>query len=797
MPASRPNHYVSRSLLALLLVGNVILSGCHQAATPTSAEAERGVVHTMQGNSKYRPRLETPSFFASKKTLSPPPITSGYTIIDSLIKISWPSHFRPLHNGTGIIVCDPVSTSSGHELAYFGIGCGRWLGFVLGGLPELGTTPSWYTIQRARQELQKPNLALNRIEASAPYAAIGTISGSSSYGVLTYQLVKIPEGRPVGSPIRIAGSASRIVSHLPDIAHELAHRLGIASPPIAESVGVGATQLTDLGRLAWLNPSHLTFSQSQQLRQLSISQPFAGLIYLESGRVDDEVALTRFAKRLVSEAPNNAMVFAEVGAVRGGRSAISAISMQLKRLIKQYPRNYLLECVSSHYDRLKGNTSGAIQEAIYALRSNLGDPDAWMLLAGILSDEAEAVRKSRYISDIKPDELAGLERVYLEWQQVAEAATRIDPDNAVAWLTLSTAAAFDGDENIADAAYWKALDRINMSSDRSSIYWWGLQLYQPKWYANPGKLARVADIAVKDSHMTLGGIWSIAGSLHWAGFEPLSKLMFDKFITRSREDAHHNTNDPLVHYRMADVYSKENNLPAALGEYQQVERLEPTEAEPHYEAGILLYRMRLLDKAKHEFENALHFNPQFSDAHYELGCILKAENQYLAAQREFVEALRIAPNNAYAYYGLGKVASEQGHSNEAIRYYKDAILISPYFGEANRDLCALLSRKGDYDAAIRAGLRAITGTPNDPGAHDALEYSYAMKGEIDQSIAQCRAAIRLNPADALAHENLGDNFAQKHETAKAISEWRLVLKLAPSGRPAQEAQQMLAKYCNR
>src|SRR5579872_2600503 len=100
----------------------------------------------------------------------------------------------PVNSGPGVVVCDPVCDARDRSLGDFGAGCGRWLFLVAGSQPEFGKTPLWWSLNRVRQELGRPNLQLSAQDGArlarrlgATHFVAGTLGGGPRL-TLTYRL---------------------------------------------------------------------------------------------------------------------------------------------------------------------------------------------------------------------------------------------------------------------------------------------------------------------------------------------------------------------------------------------------------------------------------------------------------------------------------------------------------------------------------------------------------------------------------------------------------------------------------
>jgi hypothetical protein len=94
----------------------------------------------------------------------------------------------------------------------------------------------------------------------------------------------------------------------------------------------------------------------------------------------------------------------------------------------------------------------------------------------------------------------------VEHLKASQEVVRLDPDHGVGWRHLSAAAAFLGNGKLAEEALWKC---INLRPDRKfgvrygpdpedcRIYWWGLELFQAKWFKDDAKLEKMAQLVLE------------------------------------------------------------------------------------------------------------------------------------------------------------------------------------------------------------------------------------------------------------------------------------------------------------
>jgi hypothetical protein len=200
--------------------------------------------------------LARPPAGASKKT-APPGSQTAVASSSSGITFALPEVPSPT-GGPGLVVCEPVAETPNSPEAFIGTGCSMWLQLAVGGLPQLGQTPMWSSVDRARQELGRTDLRLKAAEAprfarliGATHVAVGEIRGTDAAITLTYRLLEQPSGKEVGEPIQVAGSQDDVVAALPGIASKLAQALGVKDPGVPGVVGGGAADLLFVGRMGW------------------------------------------------------------------------------------------------------------------------------------------------------------------------------------------------------------------------------------------------------------------------------------------------------------------------------------------------------------------------------------------------------------------------------------------------------------------------------------------------------------------------------------------------------------------
>jgi tetratricopeptide (TPR) repeat protein len=142
----------------------------------------------------------------------------------------------------------------------------------------------------------------------------------------------------------------------------------------------------------------------------------------------------------------------------------------------------------------------------------------------------------------------------------------------------------------------------------------------------------------------------------------------------------------LAQYNLGNALAEEGRLPEAIGQFQQVLRIKPDDAEAHNNLGNALAREGRLPEAIGQFQQALRIKPDNAEAHNNLGNALAREGQLPEAIEHYQQALRIAPDFAEAHNNLGNALLQTGKVPEAIGHFEQALRIKPDFVLAQSNL---------------------------------------------------------------------------------------------------------------
>jgi tetratricopeptide (TPR) repeat protein len=194
----------------------------------------------------------------------------------------------------------------------------------------------------------------------------------------------------------------------------------------------------------------------------------------------------------------------------------------------------------------------------------------------------------------------------------------------------------------------------------------------------------------------------------------------------------------LAYQKAAYILLKSNRYEEAGTLLRKGLAVSPTDPGMHFLLGeVYLDRPhgpRELDLAEQEFKQSLPRNPETDSVHAALGQIALQKNDLKAARAEYQKALATSPQMADALYGLSQVARREGHAAEAAAILKlyesarartralDDLLAQALAHPENIDLQLRTARLALAGGALKNAARVLqTAVDGDPARREARE----------------------------------------------------------------------------
>ena len=227
-----------------------------------------------------------------------------------------------------------------------------------------------------------------------------------------------------------------------------------------------------------------------------------------------------------------------------------------------------------------------------------------------------------------------------------------------------------------------------------------------------------------------------------------------------RNDDHYN--------RLGVNYLNNGQHNYAINALKKAVKLNPSNAEAHFNLGRAYKRGGMDDKARTEFSISTRINPEIF-------------NECVKKYREKIDYELTETQN---YSELGSAYAEKGMINDAIDAYKKLIAIEPENARAHYSLGTLYSKKKIYDDAADEFWMAVEIDPDMSEAHYNLGLVYYRQGMFEKAIAEYKVALKLLPETQTkkrsgVHYKLGMAYEGSKMFRDAISELNKAVELMP------------------
>ncbi len=717
MKTRMKNGVMRRNWILALSCAPLILGGCGPAAVSVGKALQRAA----QNNSQ-----DVPVLGASPQV--PPPQSADEAALVKQAQADatqWATQTLAtaprVQSGRGIVICEPVvangtprlgssKAQSSTRLMDFGAGCARWLQLQAGGQGELGRTPSWGLIADIQNELKYPSLRLQPAQAfalapqtSATHVAVGTLQAAGERSTLTYRVLDVKTRQAVGAPIQAVGTREQIVAQLPQMARTIAARLGVQNASVA-TPHLSPDELAFLGNVPRKGKyGNVTYPMEVRMRNLSARDSLAGVLWIYS-EASDAMRFWRLVtdntKRL---AGNNALVWATLGwkAPRWVKSG-----SPLDALAARYPDNVALVAARYNGFALKNDLQGRLKTGMRLVALTPASAFGWELLALTFSEQAEAVRHSRYNSDMSAAEQSQIAQLYPSYASAAIYATKLDPQSGDDWLQACKGAVFNGDDS-ATALFWQAM---RVEPDNADVYNWGLQMFQPKWGGDTNSLRRVVALAKTRPEVLPWLVDQISWAYDATGISSEFPPVPRRAVFLAKKLVASQPQKLINRMQLAKLLGQSHQAPAALQQLQQGAQAWPESIDPILQmAAIYADPMHDYPNAEKRYSQVMQLDPGNPTL------VLTAAKHYKDIKRDadkaeplFRRAMQLDPTDAEAVTGLANIRwFLRDDEKTGGPLFQKAIALSGDSGAAYAEYAWALMRHNQRDAAMVQARKAV------------------------------------------------------------------------------------------
>jgi len=192
------------------------------------------------------------------------------------------------------------------------------------------------------------------------------------------------------------------------------------------------------------------------------------------------------------------------------------------------------------------------------------------------------------------------------------------------------------------------------------------------------------------------------------------------------------------------------------------EAIKELEAAVKLKADSAIYgnlAMAMLDKgdgdmAMAHLNKAIKLDPANAEAHYNLGNCYFSQDLRAKAVGEYAKAIKIKPKYVKAYGNLAVSYARMGRADEAVVNFRRVVELEPNSPDARFNLANILADTGAIDEALDQLLMTVELAPQDSAAHGAFAKLLLQSGWVEWAIAEYERALDIDPNNESAQTGL-------------------------------------------
>jgi tetratricopeptide (TPR) repeat protein len=228
-------------------------------------------------------------------------------------------------------------------------------------------------------------------------------------------------------------------------------------------------------------------------------------------------------------------------------------------------------------------------------------------------------------------------------------------------------------------------------------------------------------------------------------------------------------NDPKSDYlnaRLAELYARTGRIRDAVLAAQDILKRDGNNLEAHRLLGRIYLRslgdmqsgtqsQDVLKLAIGEYEQIVKLDPKSLDDRLLLGRLYRVNNELLKAENEFKTAVSLQPASEEAVTTLAYLYNEEGDSSHALQVLK-SIPEEARTGKLYSALGFTYEQQKDYKQAIAAYRRSVDLDKDNLDSLRGLAQNLMNDGQSDAALEQYKAVVESDPSDAQSYMHIAE-----------------------------------------
>ena len=345
-------------------------------------------------------------------------------------------------------------------------------------------------------------------------------------------------------------------------------------------------------------------------------------------------------------------------------------------------------------------------------------------------------------------------------------------------LNLATALGQAGKTDEALALFGELAAAPNTSAATYKIYGFFLQ--------KAGRSAEAADALHKaaDQDPKDATAWLSAGELY------AKNQRYDDAITTLSKAVGPDVDPNLdsvgqydAYFALGEANAAKSNTNEAIKDFDMAAALQPANATPVYNKGVLQEQAGLKPDAEASYRSALTKDTGSVQVQAALGLLLADEGNAAESVTLLAQAAPKLTQDAKAapiYARLGDQYAKQGDYANADRARRQALALAPGSADVHLALADSDMARHLYVAALAEYGAAARLRPSDPAIQNGRGVAYKSLKQYPKALLAFQQALALDPSNAQVQNNIGVLYELLGSRAQAVAAYKKALVLNPS-----------------
>ncbi len=253
----------------------------------------------------------------------------------------------------------------------------------------------------------------------------------------------------------------------------------------------------------------------------------------------------------------------------------------------------------------------------------------------------------------------------------------------------------------------------------------------------------------------------------------------EQALERMRQAVRRGPSDFQVRYNAGALLLREEMIDRAMNELERAYEIEPGRIEVIINLGVARYLTGHLRHALDHFRAATRMAPRHALARYNSAVASSMLEQLDEAEAEVEELIALYPDFADAFNAVGVIRLMQNRLVEAAEQFRRVADMMPRSAVARSNLAFAYYLEGDLSAAREQAQLALELDSGLPAARDIAGHVALDLNEKESAIDHFLALVRLEPTNPDGHSNLGLAYYRDDRLGQAIESYQRVLVLSP------------------